>query len=62
MNYVKWMYVMMVAMVVINLISVYGFNDSNSAIFSWVMLILFFIGSMFFINARYFLAKISRFN
>ncbi|WP_197284348.1 hypothetical protein [Bacillus sp. JCM 19041] len=57
MKYVKWMYLMMVAMMFSNLISVYFFDDSYSAIFSWVMLTLFFFGSMFFINAKHFIMK-----
>jgi hypothetical protein len=52
-KYVIGMYVMMALMVVVSLISEYLLNGHYSAIASWVSAVLFFFGTLYFINARY---------
>ncbi|KMK76819.1 hypothetical protein [Alkalihalobacillus pseudalcaliphilus] len=52
MQFVKWMYVMMAAMLFSTLTSVYIFDDRYSGIFAWLMLIFFIIGTACFINIK----------
>ena len=53
MNYIVGMYVVMSLMVCVNLISGYLLNGEYWAIASWLLIALFFFGTLFFINARY---------
>jgi phosphatidylserine synthase len=53
MKYVKGMYAVMALMIVVNLISEFILKSNYSAIASWITVALFFLGTLFFINARY---------
>ncbi|CAN7534733.1 hypothetical protein [Rossellomorea sp. LjRoot5] len=57
MKFIFSMYAVMALMVVVNLISEYLLNGGYSAIASWVVTVLFFFGTLFFINARYVFSK-----
>lgn len=57
MKYLFGLYVVMVIMVMVNGISEFIFKGEYSAIASWVILILFLLGTIFFANARYYLSK-----
>lgn len=57
MKYLKWMYIVMAAMVFVNFASEYILNGSYSAIASWLTAGLFFFGTLFFINAKHFLSN-----
>ncbi|MGD6802706.1 hypothetical protein [Rossellomorea aquimaris] len=57
MKYIIWMYVVMAAMVLVNLASEYILNGKYSAIASWLVTALFFFGTLFFINAKHSLSK-----
>ncbi|MGM0846427.1 MAG: hypothetical protein ACQEUT_15740 [Bacillota bacterium] len=57
MKYIKWMYLVMVLMVCVNLASEYLLNGKYSAIASWLTVGLFFFGTIFYINGKYYLTK-----
>ncbi|QTC42957.1 hypothetical protein I7V34_06860 [Bacillus sp. V3] len=57
MKYVKGMYAVMALMIIVNLISEYIWKSNYSAIASWITVALFFLGTLFFINARYVFSK-----
>lgn len=57
MKYLIGLYVVMAAMVFVNLISEYIFNGEYSAIASSVIVLLFLFGTIFFVNARHYLFK-----
>ncbi|MDQ0232007.1 RsiW-degrading membrane proteinase PrsW (M82 family) [Metabacillus malikii] len=47
----------MAVMVFVNLTSEYIYKGEYSAIASWVIVLLFLFGTVFFINARHYLSK-----
>lgn len=51
------MYVMMTVIVFVNLTSEYIFKGEYSAIASSLIVVLFLFGTIFFVNARYYLSK-----
>lgn len=57
MKHLMGLYLVMVIMVAVNLTSEYIFKGDYSAIASWVIIMLFLLGTIFFANARYFLSK-----
>lgn len=57
MKFIVSMYVVMSMMVCVNLISGYLLNGEYWAIASWLLFVLFFFGTLFFINARYIFSK-----
>ena len=57
MKYVVGLYIVMAVMVFVNGVSVYIFKDEFSAIASWLTVMLFLLGTIFFVNARYYLSK-----
>ncbi|MGF2616441.1 hypothetical protein ACQUWN_12645 [Rossellomorea aquimaris] len=57
MKYLKWMYIVMAVMVFVNLGSEYVLDGEYSAIASWLTTALFFFGTLFYINAKYYLTK-----
>ncbi len=57
MKYLIGLYVVMAIMVFVNGASVFIFKDNYSAIASWLILMLFILGTIFFANARYYLSK-----
>ncbi|WP_079479086.1 hypothetical protein [Halobacillus salinus] len=57
MKYVWGMYILMAMMVVVTLASEFIFDGEYSAIASWAVVMLFFFGSIFFANARYYLPR-----
>lgn len=57
MKYIMGLYIVMVIMVVVTLTSEFIFNGGYSGIASWVIIMLFWLGTIFFVNARYFLSK-----
>ncbi|QWC21147.1 hypothetical protein KJK41_12440 [Bacillus haikouensis] len=57
MIYVKGIYAVMALMIIVNLISEYIWKSNYSAIASWITVALFFLGTLFFINARYVFSK-----
>jgi RsiW-degrading membrane proteinase PrsW (M82 family) len=60
MKYLISMYVVMAIIVFVNLISEFILNGAYSAIASWLIVMLFLVGTMLFANARYDLTKKSR--
>ena len=57
MKYLMSLYIVMAIMVVVNLTSEFVFKGNYSAIASWAIIMLFLLGTIFFVNARYFLSK-----
>lgn len=57
MKYLIGLYVVMTIMVFVNGISEFIFKGDYSAISSWVIVMLFLLGNIFFVNARYYLSK-----
>jgi hypothetical protein len=57
MKYIKWMYILMAVMVFVNLTSEYLLNGKYSAIASWLTAVLFFFGTLAYINAKHYLSK-----
>ncbi|MFV2050721.1 hypothetical protein KDJ21_018445 [Metabacillus litoralis] len=57
MKYVVGLYIVMAVMVFVNGASVFIFKDEFSAIASWLTVMLFLLGTIFFVNARYYLSK-----
>jgi len=57
MKYVAGLYIVMAVMVFVNGASVFIFKDEFSAIASWLTVMLFLLGTIFFVNARYYLSK-----
>lgn len=57
MKYVVGLYIVMAVMVFVNWASVFIFKDEFSAIASWLTVMLFLLGTIFFVNARYYLSK-----
>ncbi len=57
MKYLIGSYVVMAIMVFVNWTSVFIFHDKYSAIASWLIVMLFLLGTVFFANARYYLSK-----
>lgn len=57
MKYVFNMYYLMIAIVAVVLVSEFILNGDYSAIASWLVVALFFFGTLMFINARYYLKK-----
>ncbi|WP_019153416.1 hypothetical protein [Robertmurraya massiliosenegalensis] len=57
MKYVKAMYYTMTIMLFVNLASEYIFKSEYSAIAAWLCTMLFLLGTIFFVNARFFLQK-----
>ncbi|WP_338472615.1 hypothetical protein R4Z10_07705 [Niallia sp. XMNu-256] len=57
MKYVVGLYMVMAVMVFVNGASVFIFKDEFSAIASWLTVMLFLLGTIFFVNARYYLSK-----
>ncbi|SDI46057.1 hypothetical protein SAMN04487975_11780 [Planococcus glaciei] len=53
MKFVKGMYVILVLFMTVNFLSVFVFNDTYSSIASWINVLLFLLGSVFYINARH---------
>ncbi|CAN7269264.1 hypothetical protein [Rossellomorea sp. LjRoot5] len=54
MKYVVGLYIVMAVMVFVNGASVFIFKDEFSAIASWLTVMLFLLGTIFFVNVRYF--------
>ncbi len=57
MKFLIALYVMMMLIVFVNLISEFMLNGRYSGIASWIICMLFFFGTIFFANARYYLQK-----
>ncbi|MGM0751791.1 MAG: hypothetical protein ACQET6_07635 [Bacillota bacterium] len=57
MKYIVGMYVVMSLMVCVNLINGYLLNGEYWAITGWILIALFFFGTLFFINARSIFSK-----
>ncbi|MGG0717122.1 hypothetical protein ABE096_05930 [Robertmurraya massiliosenegalensis] len=57
MKYLKAMYFTMAFMLLVNLASEYIFKGEYSAIAAWLCTMLFLLGTIFFVNARFFLEK-----
>ncbi|WP_413365869.1 hypothetical protein [Lysinibacillus sp. 3P01SB] len=57
MNFLKGLYVVMIMMVFVNLGSEFILDGEYSAIASWIILMLFLLGTIFFANARFYLQK-----
>ncbi|SFF64382.1 hypothetical protein SAMN05216353_10441 [Halobacillus alkaliphilus] len=55
MKHVVGLYIVMAAMVFVTLTSEFIFKSDYSAIASWLIIMLFLLGTIFFVNARYFL-------
>jgi ABC-type xylose transport system permease subunit len=53
MKFVKGMYVILILFMTVNFFSVFVFNDAYSGIASWINVLLFLLGSIFYINARH---------
>ncbi len=53
MKFVKGMYVVLILFMVVNFLSVFVFDDDYSGIASWMNVLLFLLGSVFYINARH---------
>ena len=51
------LYIVMAIMVAVNLTSEFIFKGDYSAIANWAIVMLFLLGTIFFVNARYFLSK-----
>lgn len=47
----------MIIIVFVNLTSEFIFKGEYSAFASWIVVMLFFFGTIFFANARYYLSK-----
>ncbi|MGV2622466.1 UNVERIFIED_CONTAM: hypothetical protein N8J90_14820 [Halobacillus marinus] len=56
MKYVIGMFVVMTAMVIITLTNEYIFHGDYGAIASWAIVLLFLLGGICFVNARYYLS------
>ncbi|WJY27309.1 MULTISPECIES: hypothetical protein [Sporosarcina] len=57
MKYVIGLFAVFAASVFVNLVSEFVLNGAYSAIASWLIVMLFLLGVVFFANARYFLGK-----
>ncbi len=57
MKYLIGLYVVMAIMVMVNGVSEFIFKGNYSAIASWLIVMLFLLGTVFFANARYYLSK-----
>lgn len=57
MKHLMGLYAVMAVMVAVNWISEFIFKGDYSAIASWITVMLFLLGTIFFVNARYFLSK-----
>jgi hypothetical protein len=57
MKYLIGLYVVMAIMVFVNGISEFIFKGNYSAIASWIIIMLFLLGTILFVNARYYLSK-----
>lgn len=57
MKFIIGMYVVLVLFMAVNLISIQVFNDAYSGIAIWICLVLFLIGTAFYINARHYFSK-----
>lgn len=57
MRFLIGLYVIMVLMVFINLIGEFILGGQYSAIASWIIVMMFFFGTIFFANARYYLRR-----
>lgn len=57
MKYVIGLYIVMAIMAAVNLISEFILKGEYSAIASWVIVMLFLLGGVFFANARYYLSR-----
>ena len=57
MNHLIGLYIVMGIMVAVNFISELVFNGEYSAIARWVTMMLFLLGTIFFVNAKYYLSK-----
>ncbi|MCP3033053.1 hypothetical protein LF817_17145 [Halobacillus sp. A1] len=55
MKHLIGMYVVMAIIVFVNLTSEFIFNSEYSAIASWLIAVLFLLGTIFFANAKYYL-------
>lgn len=57
MKFVKGIYVILILFMIVNFLSVFVFGDNYSGIASWVNVLLFLHGSLFYINARHALKR-----
>jgi RsiW-degrading membrane proteinase PrsW (M82 family) len=57
MKYLIGLYVVMAIMVFVTLTSEFILKGNYSAIASWLIVMLFLLGTIFFANARYYLSK-----
>lgn len=57
MKFIVGMYVVLVLFMAVNLLSVFVFNDTYSGVAVWICLLLFLLGTVFYINARHYFAK-----
>lgn len=53
MKFVKGLYITMIAMVIVNLTNEVILDGAYSAIASWLTVMLFLLGTVFFANARH---------
>ncbi len=57
MKFVKGMYVVLILFMIVNFLSVFVFDDDYSGIASWMNVLLFLLGSVFYVNARFHFKK-----
>lgn len=57
MKFVKGMYVVLILFMVVNFLSAFVFDDDYSGIASWMNVLLFLLGSVFYVNARFHFKK-----
>ncbi|KOF10208.1 hypothetical protein AC739_10690 [Planococcus glaciei] len=51
------MYTVLVLFMAVTFLSVYVFNDQYSGIATWICLLLFLVGTAFYVNARHYFGK-----
>jgi len=54
-RFVKGLYIILAMIVFVNLISEFILKGEYSAIASWIMVMLFLVGTIFFVNAKHYL-------
>ena len=57
MKFVKGMYIVLILFMIVNFLSVFVFDDDYSGIASWMNVLLFLLGSVFYVNARFHFKK-----
>ncbi|WP_208588739.1 hypothetical protein [Gracilibacillus suaedae] len=57
MKYLRNLYMVMMAIVLVNLTNVYLLNGDYSGIASWIIVMLFLFGTIYYCVARFYLAE-----